>query len=368
MDEWTYAGYPNAGAYANAIVNGDVSDQQIAMNEYFSSPEGQIAGIVNKLQEQYRDYDNTWSAEQARIQREWSAQEAEKNRMFNMAEAAKNRAWQSEMSNSAHQREVNDLMAAGLNPVLSAMGGNGAAVGSGATAAGVGNPSGSAANGNQSAGMAVASMLGTILKNQNELELQRNNADLVHWQTEYAAQVNELLAHITGQYANRSASISAAGVLGAAETAAQASEHNSKRNFISSLAGTGASVLNNLVSSVGNLFGHFISADATKSAAETSAGATRYAADTTAEYQKTLKQMQLDYDNSHPSNAYGLGGSVLTYLYDAVNEMNRMGADSFKPGGFYNMIQDFKDAQKASDPDAAYLEVLSKFQNGYYTK
>lgn len=41
---------------------------------------------------------------------------------FNSAEAEKNRAYQTEMANTAHQREVKDLKAAGLNPWLSANG------------------------------------------------------------------------------------------------------------------------------------------------------------------------------------------------------------------------------------------------------
>lgn len=59
---------------------------------------------------------------------------ASKQNKAQAREAQKNRDWQERMSDTAHQREIKDLEAAGLNPILSGTGGSGASTPGGAQA------------------------------------------------------------------------------------------------------------------------------------------------------------------------------------------------------------------------------------------
>lgn len=187
--------------------------------------------LTSYMDEIYKitDRNNAWSAQQAALQRDWQVRQNQIAMDFNAAEAAKSRNWQEMMSNTAHQREIKDLQAAGLNPVLSAMGGNGAAVTSGATASGV-TSAGAKGDTDTSAAGALVSLLGTMWSAQTQLESQRLTAQTNLAIAEKNNSTSQLVAEMYTQQSREASQLAAATQLQTSQISAAVSELVSRIN------------------------------------------------------------------------------------------------------------------------------------------
>lgn len=87
---------------------------------------------------------------------------------FNAREAQKNRDWQEYMSNTAIQRQVDDMIKAGINPILAVMN-NGASTPGGSSASGV------KANFESGVG-ALASIISSSINASTQLQIAKINA------------------------------------------------------------------------------------------------------------------------------------------------------------------------------------------------
>lgn len=267
---------------------------------------------------------NAWSAGQAKIQREWQEQQNAKAMAFNQNEAAKNRNWQEMLSNTAHQREVRDLMAAGLNPVLSAMNGNGASVGSGATAQGV-TSQGAKGDTDTSANGAIANLLGSILSAQTQIEAANINAKTQEAVADKYTAMERIVSEISAEASRYGADTSAAASRYGADTSASASRYHSDRSYEASRYGSDRSA-------AASIFGSSQAASASRYASDQARAASKYGADASSSASRYGTDTDYDLRNQYGNNQFtGVAGWVAQKL--GLSASNRSGR-SRRSGGF----------------------------------
>lgn len=204
----------------------------------------------------------------------------------NQNSAREQMAFQAEMSNTSHQREVKDLLAAGLNPILSANGG-------------ASTPSGS-----------YAAVDSSMLNAKANAKLQNQLADKANQTSQFNNYVTQQNQKAMNKYS--------------VDKGAEVNKYIAKLNAATSLE-------QSAIAAQASMYGANAAASASMYGANVAASASRYASDTSI----TDSREQRTYDENHPSNAWQSGSSLLQKLikYQVKNGITEYKNNRYRNGG-----------------------------------